>query len=122
MDYKVYIKTDNQNVVAVNSSAFLTDTDGWIEIDEGLGDRYHHAQGNYFLLPIVTDSGIYRYKYVDGEVVEKTAEEIEAEESNLPPPEPSQVEKMTELSQSVETLDGALFELLMNLPNLTGEF
>ena len=87
-DYKVYIKTDSQNIVAVNSSAFLSDTDGWIEIDRGIGDRYHHAQGNYFPLPIVTDSGIYRYKY-DGEVVEKTAAEIETEEASLPPPEPS---------------------------------
>ena len=87
-DYKVYIKTDSQNIVAVNSSAFLSDTDGWIEIDRGIGDRYHHAQGNYFPLPIVTDTGIYRYKY-DGEIIEKTDQEIETEEANLPPPEPS---------------------------------
>ena len=88
-NYKVYIKTDGTDIVAVNSSTFLADTDGWIEIDEGLGDKYHHAQGNYFDKPIVTDSGIYRYKYVNGEVVEKTAEEIAMEEANLPPPEPS---------------------------------
>jgi hypothetical protein len=88
-NYKVYIKTDNQNIVAVNSSAFLTDLTDWIEIDSGQGDKYHHAQGNYFPLPIITDSGIYRYKYVNGEVVEKTEAEIETEESNLPETEPS---------------------------------
>ena len=87
--YKVYIKTDGTDIVAVNSSAFLTDLTGWIEIDEGLGDRYHHAQGNYFDKPIVTDGGIYRFKYIDGEIIEKTTEEIETEEANLPPPEPS---------------------------------
>lgn len=86
--YKVYIKTDGTDIVAVNSSAFLPDTTDWIEIDEGLGDRCHHAQGNYFPLPITTDSGIYRYKY-DGEVIEKTAEEIATEEANLPETEPS---------------------------------
>ena len=88
-NYKVYIKTDGTDIVAVNSSAFLTDLTDWIEIDSGQGDKYHHAQGNYFPLPIVTDNGIYRYKYIDGEIVEKTAEEIATEEANLPPPEPS---------------------------------
>ena len=86
--YKVYIKTDGTNIVAVNSSAFLTDLTDWIEIDSGQGDKYHHAQGNYFDKPIVTDSGIYRYKY-DGEIVEKTDQEIATEEANSPPPEPS---------------------------------
>ena len=87
-NYKVYIKTDGTDIVAVNSSAFLTDLTDWIEIDSGQGDKYHHAQGNYFDKPITTDSGIYRYKY-DGEIIEKTAEEIAAEESNLPETEPS---------------------------------
>ena len=32
--YVVYIKVDEQNrIQAVDSSAFLTDTDGWVEID-----------------------------------------------------------------------------------------
>ena len=88
-NYKVYIKTDGTDIVAVNSSAFLTDLTDWVEIDSGQGDKYHHAQGNYFGKPIVTDTGIYRYKYVDGEIVEKTDQEIETEEANSPPPEPS---------------------------------
>ena len=87
--YKVYIKTDGTDIVAVNSSAFLADTTDWIEIDSGRGDKYHHAQGNYFDKPITTDSGIYRYKYIDGEIIEKTEQEIATEEANLPPPEPS---------------------------------
>ena len=88
-NYEVYIKTDGTDIVAVNSSAFLPDTTDWIEIDEGLGDKYHHAQGNYFDNPIMTDSGIYRYKYIDGEIIEKTEQEIATEEANLPPPEPT---------------------------------
>ena len=47
--YIVYCKTDpNGYITAVNSSAFLLDTAGWTEIDSGYGDKYHHAQGNYF--------------------------------------------------------------------------
>lgn len=79
--YSVYVQKDtNNNIIAVNSSAFLSDLNGWAKIDEGEGDRYHHAQGNYFDKPIVTDKGIYRYKFVDGVTVEKTDEEIAAEE------------------------------------------
>ena len=60
--YIVYIKPDEQNrIKAVNSSAFLTDTDGWIEIDRGFTDAHHHAQGNYFPKPIYDERGIMRY-------------------------------------------------------------
>ena len=85
--YEVYIQTnENGYIVAVNSSAFLTDINGWIKIDEGYGDKYHHAQNNYFDKPIITESGVYRYKY-DGVVRECTAEEIAEQESNIPVPE-----------------------------------
>ena len=86
--YTVYVKpNDSGYITAVNSSAFLTDSTGWVEIDRGYGDRYHHAQGNYFPESIYTDGGAYRYKLVDGEVVECTAEEIrEQEEANKPAP------------------------------------
>ena len=46
--YTVYIqKNDNNLVTAINSSAFLSDITDWIEIDDGAGVKYHHAQGNY---------------------------------------------------------------------------
>ena len=80
--YKVYIKTDEQNrVIAVNSDAFIPEDDieNWIEIDEGEGDKYHHAQGNYFDESIITEQGVYQYKLVDGKVVERTAAEIAAD-------------------------------------------
>ena len=45
--YIVYIRVDSSNrVLEINSSAFLANTTGWTQIDEGWGDRYHHAQGN----------------------------------------------------------------------------
>ena len=80
--YIVYVKpNDSGYIAAVNSSAFLPDTTGWVEVDSGYGDKYHHAQGNYFHKPIWTDGGAYRYKLVDGNPVECTAEEI-AEQEN----------------------------------------
>ena len=87
--YKVYVKTDPQSrITAINSDAFLPDVDGWTEIDLGEGDRFHHAQGNYFPQPIMTIEGVPRYKLVDGEVVERTAEEIAADIAKIPPPPP----------------------------------
>lgn len=79
-NYIVYVKTDEQNrIIDINSNAFLSDTENWTKIDEGLGDKYHHAQGNYFDKPIYTDDGILRYKLVDGKAIERTNEEISAE-------------------------------------------
>lgn len=78
--YAVYVKVNSKSqIVAVNSSAFLTNADGWIEIDEGTGDRYRHAQGNYLPGALYTKDGIPRYKLVDGQPVERTEEEIQAD-------------------------------------------
>lgn len=92
--YIVFVKSDVSGyITAVNSSEFLTDTTGWVKIDEGYGDKYHHAQGNYFPLSIYTDGGAYRYKLVDGVPVECTAEEIAQQETALAPEQPEPVEE-----------------------------
>ena len=84
--YIVYVKPNsNGYITAVNSSAFLPDTTGWTEIDHGYGDKYHHAQGNYFPEPIYTEVGAYRYKLIDGKPVACTPEEIAAQEDALRP-------------------------------------
>ena len=106
MEYIVYVKTNSSGyITAVNSSAFLTDTSGWTEIDSGNGDKYHHAQGNYFHQPIITEGGAYRYRVVDGVPTECTAEEIEAQEEALKPvPTPSLENRMEILeTDAVET-------------------
>lgn len=77
---KVYALVDETGrVQAINSSAFLRDTEGWTQIDEGEGDRYRHAQGNYAPKPIRDSWGVCRYKLVDGALVERTQEEMDAE-------------------------------------------
>mgnify|MGYP000782710903 CR=1 FL=1 len=101
-DYIVYIKTDIQGrVIAVNSSAFLDDTADWIQIDSGVGDKYHHAQGNYFALPIYTDDAIPQYKLVDGVAIERTAEEIAADIAEQPAPGPTPEERIVELEDEL---------------------
>lgn len=45
LDYKVYIKiNDNSEITEVNSSAFLTFIEGWIEIDSGCAFKNIIAQ------------------------------------------------------------------------------
>ena len=102
--YIVYAKPDDANrITAVNSSAFLRDTDGWEEIDRGYGDKYHHAQGNYFSQPIIDNRGIYRYKLVDGKPVDRTQEEMDAD---YVPPEvkPTDAERISQLESEKKLL------------------
>jgi len=88
-NYTVYIKADAAGcIIVVNSSAFLQDTDGWTAIDSGLGDRYHHAQGNYFDRPLYADDGTHNYIY-DGQCRLATEEEKAAERASWPAPEPT---------------------------------
>lgn len=77
--YIVYAKADESGrITAMNSSAFVS-ADWGTAIDEGTGDRYHHAQGNYIPGGLYTDDGLPRYKLVDGKAVERTEEELDAD-------------------------------------------
>lgn len=90
---RVLVRTDSENrVTAINSSGFA-DGDGWIQIDEGYGDKYHHAQNNYLDKSIMDERGIYRYKLADGKPVERTVEEMNADYAARPAPEPTADEK-----------------------------
>ena len=94
-NYIVYARTDGRDrILEVNSSAFLTDAAGWTAIDEGLGDKYHHAQGNYFHKTLYTEDDIPRYKLEDGKAVDRTTEEIEADRAAIIPPAPSALEQL----------------------------
>ena len=102
--YIVYVKVDESNrVMSINSSEFLADVTGWAEIDSGFGDKYHHAQGNYFDKPLCDERGIYRYKLVDGKPVERTQEEMDAD---YVPPEvkPTDTERILQLESEKKLL------------------
>lgn len=111
--YIVYIKTgDTNRITAVNSSAFLPDITGWTEIDSGYGDKYHHAQGNYFPQPIMDERGICRYKLVDGKPVERTQEEMDADYT------PPEVRPTTE--ERVDALETTTDDIILMMAELIG--
>ena len=78
---KVYVQTDDQGRIIRCEGGYTTPEDltGWVQIDEGTGDRYNLCQSHYFADGIYTTDGIPRYKLVDGQVVERTEEEIAAD-------------------------------------------
>lgn len=106
-EYIVYGKTNEDGyIVEVNSSAFLADLTDWQQIDRGTGDKYHHAQGNYFPEPVTTESGVYRYKLIGGVPVECTAEEIAEQEAVLPVPYDEKADMAAALDLLGVTVDG----------------
>ena len=110
---KVYAKADEDGrVIAINSDAFLTDTSWWIEIDHGTGDKYHHAQGNYLTGPLMDWRGVYRYKLVDGAVVERTQAEMD---SDYTPPE-----QRPTTEQRVDALETTTDDIILMMAELIG--
>lgn len=92
--YTVYVKTDAAGcITAINSSAFV-DVNGWTAIDEGCGDKYHHAQNNYFPLPLYGPDGCANYKLTDGAPALRTEAEKAAEIAARPAPEPTSLDRV----------------------------
>lgn len=68
---KVYVKVNTNNeIIAVGSSMFIKDLTDWIYIDEGFGDKYAHAQSQYFDKPLMNEDGSYNYKLVGNKAIE----------------------------------------------------
>lgn len=102
--YKVYIRQDDaERIINVNSDAFLTETKDWTQIDEGTGDRHHHAQGNYFPGPLYDDRGIPRYAYVqDGSPKWRERAQDEMDADYVPPvSQPSAEELLDALMEGI---------------------
>ena len=106
--YGVYIQIDEAGrVTGINSDAFLGSLAGWTKIDEGVGDRYHHAQGNYLPGPLMDERGIYRYKLASGQVAERTHEEMEADWTE-PEPAPTLEERVAEVQAALAAMRGGI--------------
>lgn len=88
---KVYVQVDEKNRITRIEGGYTTpeDLNGWVQIDEGTGDRYNLCQTHYFDGGIYTADGIPRYKLADGKAVERGKEEIAADRAALPEPEPT---------------------------------
>lgn len=109
---KVYIKIDENNCITdINSSIFLSSIENYICIDEGFGDKYSHAQGNYLSKPVIDSKGRYNYKYIDDKAVELTEEE---KESLYPKQEPQPIRE-EQLEQQLLQTQAIVAELQMNI-------
>ena len=99
---KVYVKKDEKSIITeINSDAFLESLEEYILIDEGVGDRFAHAQGNYLEHGLVDERGRYNYKLQDGIIIELT----EAEKEELfpaPEPTPSDIELLGQMATDAE--------------------
>lgn len=106
--YEVYALTDKEGrIININSSAFLhewAEDVGWVKIDEGYGDKYHHAQGNYLPKAIRDERGIYQFKLVNGQVVERTQAEMDADWEE-PKEEPSDRDRIEALEKANAILE-----------------
>lgn len=66
---KVYVRINaNNEIIEVGSSIFIKNLTGWIEIDNGFGDKYSHAQSQYFDKPLMNEDRTYNYTYENGKV------------------------------------------------------
>lgn len=76
-EWSVYIQIDKNNfIINIDSDAYIEDTSNWIKIDQGSGDKYRLAQGNYLDLPIFERyTTIPNYKYFDGKISILTEDE-----------------------------------------------
>ena len=83
----VMIKIDEKNrIIAIDSDSFIQDKSEWIEIDSGYGDKYYHAQTQYLSTPLINLDGIYRYKFINNEILERTEEEIQQDKEEIVTP------------------------------------
>lgn len=109
--YIVFVRTDDAGrITDVNSSAFLTDTSGWTRIDAGTGDRFHHAQGNYFPLPLTDEAGCASYMLENGAPRPCTQEEKQAQLAARPAPSPTQLDRVEAQAAYTAMMTNTLLE------------
>ena len=96
---KVYAKVDKNGLIIGIDGGYTTPSDlsGWVQIDEGTGDRYNLCQSHYLDKPLFTSDEIPRYKLEAGSPVERTQEELDAD--RLP------VAKATKIAKSKADLE-----------------
>ena len=84
---RVYVLTDAQGRITRIEGEYTLPADltDWVLVEEGAPcDRLNLAQTHYLDKPLYTQDGVMRYKLEGGKIVERTAEEIEADKAKLP--------------------------------------
>ena len=113
---KVYIQTDADGRILRCEGGYTTPADltGWLEIDEGTGDRYNLCQSHYFDGGLYTMDGIPRYHWDGEKAVLRSDEELEADRSAIPEPEP-----FTNLEDRVSALEADAAQAALDRAALT---
>lgn len=107
---KVYILADADGMIYRCEGGYTMPEDliGWIQIDEGEGDRYNLCQTHYFPGGLFTGDGIPLYLWDGERIVHRTEAEIEADRAALPEPEPSELERLRADVDYVMVMEGLL--------------
>lgn len=82
---------DTAGAICINAEGGYQFRLVWLALNIN-GDKYHQQTEEN--PPLYTMDGIPLYKYVDGEVIARTEEEISADRAALPPPPPSAQEQL----------------------------
>lgn len=91
--YSVYVTLNKDGYIGgVSSDAHLDEADGWIKVDGGTTDKYRFAEKQYLEKPLIVTDTVYQYKLLNGQVVERTTEEIATDIAAIPPKEPTERE------------------------------
>ena len=89
--YKHYIRTNEAGIIIHGfSDAFEQPQDGDILVLEN-GPRHFHLA---WPEPLTNERGQYRFRWIDGQRVERSQEELDAEWSQRPPAPPSLEERI----------------------------
>lgn len=75
----VYIKTENGVIIGMNAGDYEITSEDWTLVSDS------KTPAELFPKGIMTDLGGFNYAYVDGEIVERSAEEIAADEAAANP-------------------------------------
>lgn len=104
--HNVYASVDENNVVTnIFTDFYFTPSETDVLIESGEG--YDYVYGFLERYNLYTEHGAHRLKIVDGEVTERTEEEIAEEIANFPPEPPTLEEKISEIKE----LNDILYEI-----------
>jgi hypothetical protein len=97
-DYKHYIRVENGIVIHGFTDAFEQPIAGDLLLSE--------QDGRHFQMPLLTDRMQYKYKIVNGQMVERTQEELDAEWAARPAPPPAE-------SDRIKAVEDMLLEIML---------
>lgn len=116
---KVLVKLDeHKGIIEINSSVHEREENFDVVLDAGFGEKYAHAQNNYFEGSIYDEQFRPKYKYVDGVGAEEFTEEEKTEFYPIVEPEP--VKSYKELYEEQLARNDDFEAAIVELSNIIG--